>query len=99
MEQERDQQFYNGFYTGLFFVASTTFIFSWAIIGVRGFRSTVLGVPWGLLLVGIGLAAITDVSYYYASIYAYDRTNPIIGIWVLGCIIVCYALYLHKKQL
>lgn len=97
--QQHDQTFYNGFYMGVFYVAATTFTFAWAIIGFQVFRGTVLGIPWGLLLVGIGLNSIGDMSYYYTSIYSYDRTNPIIGVWVGGCMIVCYALYRHRKQI
>jgi hypothetical protein len=52
-----------------------------------------------LLLVGIGLTTAADVSYYLTQWEYYDRTNPIIAIWVLGSMIVCYALYLHKKQI
>lgn len=97
--EEYDETFWKGFYTGIFFVAATTFTFSWAVIGAQVFRGSILGAPWGLLLVGIGLTTVADVSYYYTSIYYYDRTNPIIGIWVLGCMLVSYALYLHRKQL
>lgn len=97
--QERDDQFWNGFYAGIYFVAGTTATLAWAIIGAQVFRGSMLGVPWGLLLVGIGLTTVADVSYYYTSIYYYERENPIIAIWVLGCMIVSYALYLHKKQI
>ena len=93
-----DQTFYNGFFTGVYYVAATTETFAWAVVGSQAFRRSILGAPWGLLLAGIGLNTIADVSYYYTSIYSYDRTNPVIGIWILGCMIVCYALYLHRKQ-
>jgi hypothetical protein len=95
---QHDQTFYNGFFAGVYYVAATTETFAWAIVGAQAFRRSVLGTAWGLLLAGIGLNAVADVSYYYTSIYTYDRSNPIIGIWILGCMIVCYALYLHKKK-
>ena len=95
---EQDQTFWNGFFTGLYFVAATSAVFAWTLVGAQVFRrSSQLGIPWALLLVGIGLNAVGDVAYYFTSIYSYDRTNPIIGIWVIGYMIVCYALYLHKK--
>lgn len=94
-----DSDFIKGYLTGIFFVAATTVVFTWAIIGAQVFRGSVLGLPWGLLLVGIGLNTIADVSYYYTSIQSYDRQNAIISLWVLGYMLVCYALYLHKKQL
>jgi len=88
-----------GFYAGIYFVAATTLTFSWAIIGVQVFRGSALGKPWGLLLLGIGTTAVADVSYYYTSIHSYDRTNPIMAIWVLGCMLICYALYKHAKSI
>lgn len=96
---DHDQQFWNGFFVGIFFVAATGVTFAWAIVGAQTFRGSVLGAPWGLLLVGIGLNTIGNLTYYYTSIYTYDRSNPIIGIWILGTMIVFYALYLHKKHL
>ncbi len=97
--EEYDDEFWPGYFAGIFFVGATTFTFSWAIIGAQVFQRSMLGMPWGLLLVGIGMGTVADVAYYYTSIFYYDRTNPIISIWVLGCILVCYALYLHKKQI
>ncbi|MFI5416638.1 MAG: hypothetical protein ACHQW9_01125 [Nitrososphaerales archaeon] len=88
-----------GFYLGIVFVAATSLTFAWAIIGAQVFRGSSLGAPWGMLLVGIAMNTIADVSYYYTSISSYDRSNPIIGMWILGDMLVCYALYLHKKQL
>lgn len=88
-----------GFYLGIIFVAATSLTFAWAIVGAQVFRGSSLGAPWGMLLIGIGMNTLADVSYYYTSISYYDRSNPIIGVWVLGYMLVCYALYLHKKQL
>lgn len=95
----RDSEFINGYLTGIYFVSATSFVFAWTIVGAQIFRKSVLGLPWGLLLVGIGLNTIADVSYYYTSIEGYDRSNPIISLWMLGYMFVCYALYIHKKQL
>jgi hypothetical protein len=95
----RDFEFIKGYVTGIFFVGGTTAVFAWAIVGAQVFRGSVLGLPWGLLLAGIGLNTIADVAYYYTQIEGYDRSNAIISLWVLGYMLVCYALYLHKKQL
>ena len=94
-----DADFYRGFYAGIWYVIATTSVFSWAIIGAQIFRNTKIGAPWGLLLVGIGLNAVGDVSYYFTGIYTFDRTTPIICIWVLGLMIVSYALHLHRKEI
>lgn len=95
----RDPEFIDGYLTGIYFVAATSFVFAWTIVGAQIFRKSILGLPWGLLLVGIGLNTIADVVYYYTSIEDYDRSDPIISLWVLGYVFVCYALYMHKKQL
>ena len=94
-----DFEFIKGYLVGMVYVAATSVVFTWAIIGAQVFRGSVLGLPWGLLLAGIGLNTIADVSYYYTQIEGYDRSNAIISLWVLGYMLVCYALYLHKKQL
>ena len=94
-----DFEFMKGYLVGLCFVGGTTIVFTWTIIGAQVFRGSVLGLPWGLLLAGIGLNTIADVAYYYTQIEGYDRSNAIISLWVLGYMLVCYALYLHKKQL
>jgi hypothetical protein len=96
---EHDEDFIKGYLVGIYFTAATSFTFGWAIIGAQVFRGSVLGLPWGMILVGIGLNTVADVSYYYTSIEGYDRSNAIIGLWVLGCMIVSYALYMHKKQI
>ncbi len=94
-----DQTFWNGFYMGMYYSATTTTLLSWNLIGVRTFRKTVLGNPWGLLVTGMGIGTLANIIYYYTSIFSYDRTSPILGLWILGNWIVCYALYLHRKQL
>ena len=88
-----------GFYFGIFYVIATSLTFVFAIIGTQFFRGSILGAPWGMLLLGISLTTSADIAYYYTSLIEYDRSNPIIGIWVMGCMFVCYALYLHKKQI
>lgn len=89
----------SGFYMGIYYSFTATMILSLTAVGLRTFRGTVLGSPWGLLVVGIGLGTLANVIYSYTSIFFYDRTSPILGLWVLGNWIVCYALYLHRRQL
>jgi hypothetical protein len=96
MSQERDQQYWNGVYTGVAFVAASTLTFAFAILGAQVFRHSILGAPWGLLLLGISLNWVADIYYYYSDIYYFDRTNPVNGIWLAGTMVVCYALYKHR---
>lgn len=96
VSEEPDQQYWNGVYMGSAYVAASTLTFTFALLAARVFRHSILGAPWGLLLLGIGLNWIADMYYYYSSIYYFDRTNPVHGIWLAGMMIVCYALYKHR---
>lgn len=97
LPMEQDQQFWNAFYMGIAYVAATTLTFTYAILGAQVFRGSLLGAPWGLLLLGIGLNWFADIHYYYSSIYYFDRTNPVHGIWLASTMVICYALYKHRK--
>lgn len=97
LSQERDHQYWNGVYMGVAYVAATTLTFTYALLGAQVFRHSILGAPWGLLLLGIGLNWVADIHYYYSSIYYFDRTNPVHGIWLAGTMVVCYALYKHRQ--
>ena len=96
MSQERDQQYWNGLYMGAAYVAASTLIFSFVILGAQVFRHSILGAPWGLLLLGLGLNWVADMNYYFTSIYFFDRTNPGNALWLAGAMVVCYALYKHR---
>ena len=95
--QERDQQYWNGVFMGTAYVAASTLTFTFALLAVGVFRHSLLGAPWGLLLLGIGLNWFADMYYYYSSIYGYDRSNPVHGIWLASTIVICYALYKHRE--
>jgi hypothetical protein len=97
--QKHDQTFYNGFYAGVFYVAATSLVAAWALVGFQVFRGTVLGSAWGLLLIGLALNTVADVLYYYSSIYYWDRASISTSLWVVGGIIVTYSLYKHRKAL
>lgn len=94
-----DSTFWPPFFAGLFYNVITTIILGWAIIATTVYRSSILGNAWGLLLLGIGLVSIADIIYDFSVIYAYDRTNPYMAIWVFGRMIIAYALYVHMKNL
>jgi hypothetical protein len=94
--QKHDQQFWNGLYMGVAYVGASTLLVSYAMVGFRLFHKSLLGSPWGLLLAGFCLNWVGDLSFFYSSIYSYDRTNPIIVIWVASSMIICYALYKHR---
>jgi hypothetical protein len=96
---EYDSEFWSPFFAGLFYNSVTTLNFALAIVGFTIFRSSILGVAWGLLLLGIALNAVGDIIYDFTTIYRYDRTNPAMDFWVFGSMIVSYALFIHRKQL
>ena len=95
----QDQEFFNGFLMGIAYVVATSLTFAYALIGAFVFRGSILGKAWGLLLIGIGLNWVADIQYYFFSISYFDRSSPVHGIWLAGAMIVCYALYKHKKQI
>jgi hypothetical protein len=87
------------FLLGLAYVAATTLVFSFAIIGTQIFHYGKLGTAWGLLLVGIALNTWADYYYYFWENFGdFDRSNPVHGIWLAGAMVVCYALYKHIKS-
>lgn len=95
---EYDSEFYNGFFMGLTDVTATSLAFSYALLGAQVFRGGILGSAWGLLLVGIALNTFADIHYYYYEIFGdYVRQSPVHGIWLASTIVICYALYLHRK--
>lgn len=94
-----DLEFWPPFLAGLFYNAITTINLAWAILGMTVFRGSLLGIAWGLLLVGIAINATADIVYDFTTIYYYDRTNPTIPLWVFGSMIISYALYIHRKTL
>jgi len=95
-----DQTFYKEYFVGLIFVICTSITFSYAIVAAQVFRETVLGPAWGLLLLGILLNTLADIYYYILELFgSYDRANPITGIWLAGTVFLCYALYLHRKEI
>lgn len=94
---EYDQEFYNQFAGGLFYMFVSTFIISYAIIGVQIFRKTVLGSAWGLLMVSFLMNATADIPYYFIELVAgFERANPTTAMWFGSMLIACYALYKHK---
>ncbi|MGQ0606704.1 MAG: hypothetical protein ACT4OD_07150 [Candidatus Nitrosotenuis sp.] len=86
------------FLVGLAYIAATTVVFSYAIIGVQVFYYGKLGAAWCLLAIGIGLNTFADYYYYYSENFGeFLRNNPIHGIWIISTMIVCYSLYKHMK--
>lgn len=97
---EYDEDFYKSYFTGLVFTAATSLTFSSALVATQIFRKTVLGSAWGLLLVGILLGTAADLYYYLNELFeAYERGNPVTGIWLVSAVFVCYAMYKHRKEI
>ncbi len=95
-----DETFYKEYLTGLAFIFASSLTFSSAMVATQVFQKTALGAPWGLLLVGIILNTSGDIYYYLFELFGdYERANPVTGIWVASGLVVCYALYKHRKAL
>jgi hypothetical protein len=89
---------YKVFFTGLGFVILSIFTLAYALIGFQVFRGGILGPAWILLLSGLAIKSLADIQYYYSELFsAYDRAHPMTTMWVVGIVIVAYALYKHKS--
>ncbi|MBI5377912.1 MAG: hypothetical protein HZA82_04745 [Thaumarchaeota archaeon] len=97
--QQHDQIFWRGFFMGFYYVAATSLIVAWSVVGFQIFRGTVLGAAWGILLVGLVLNSIGDITYVYSSIYYWDRGSISTTLWVGGGTLVTYALFKHRKAI
>lgn len=91
--------FWPPFLAGLFYNSISTLNLSMAILGMTVFRGSILGTAWGVLLIGLILISAADLVFDFTSIYGDVRTSMAIPLWVFGCIILSYALYIHKKAL
>ncbi len=86
------------YYIGIFYVIASAILLSIAILGVKVFRYSVLGIAWFMLLIGIFFYAFADIWYYYVeAIEEYTITHPVNTLWVLSNMFMVYALYKHKK--
>jgi hypothetical protein len=92
-------EFWPPFFAGLFYNSITTVNLALAILGMTVFRGSMLGTAWGVLLVGFILISSADIIYDFTSLYGDVRTSLAIPLWVFGCMILSYALYLHRKNI
>ncbi|MGC2561759.1 MAG: hypothetical protein WA326_01995, partial [Nitrososphaeraceae archaeon] len=69
-------------------------------LGALVFRKSILGTVWLLLVVGITITTVGDVWYYYLEIFGqYDETHVVNSMWIVGYMVVAYALYKHRKTI
>jgi hypothetical protein len=88
------------FYYGLIFVAAISVTLSFAILGASVFRYSILGTVWLLLALGLMINSVADVWYYYLEIFdQYDEKHVVNSMWMVGYMIVAYALYKHRKTI
>jgi hypothetical protein len=97
---ESTNEFTIDFYTGLIFVAASSVTLSFAILGARVFRSSILGTVWLLVVLGIIISSVADVWYYYLEIFGqYDEKHVVNSMWIVSYMIVAYALFKHRKTI
>lgn len=86
------------FFISFFYVLSSSVILSLSMLGLSIFRKSVLGIAWLLLAMGIFANMIADNWYYYTELLdVFDSTHPVNTIWILGFMMIFYALYKHKQ--
>jgi len=86
------------FWFGLVYTIGSATLLALAILGVVVFRSSVLGIAWMLLALGIFLYSFADTWYYYLEIAEeFEITHPVNTLWLVSNTLMVYALYKHKK--
>lgn len=85
---------------GNIFALGISMTLSFAVLGAIVFRQSVLKEVWLLLVIGIFLWTIADVSYVYVEIFgAADDTHPYNTVWMASFMLIIYALYKHQKAI
>ena len=87
------------FYYSLTFVIFATLQLGLVFVGFSLFRQTVLFSTWLLLLVGIFVGTIGDISYYFVEISDGDWISNASALWIGSNLIILYALYKHQKSI
>jgi hypothetical protein len=89
-----------GFYLGLYYNILDAGLVSLSILGVLVFRDSILGKVWLLLMIGFLIYDFADYWYYYTTDYnLYSDSHPVNMVWVLGFMVMTYALYKHTRTL
>ena len=69
-----------------------------AIIGIRTFKNSFLGIAWMFTAIGILLIEIADFGYVYLELFdLYSRDNPIQNLFHISNMIMLYGLYKHYR--
>lgn len=89
------------YYLGLYYAVVDAGLLALSILGAIVFRYSILGKVWLLLVVGFLIYSVADYWYYdYLTMFnQYTDSHPVNMIWVLGFMIMTYALYKHRKTL
>ena len=88
------------YYYGLIFVSGAGFLLSMAVLGAVIFRSSILGIIWLLLVVGLFFNTFADVWYYYSEIFgSYNNIHPANTLWITAYMVIIYGLYKHIKSI
>lgn len=85
----------------LIFISGAASTTTFAIFGRQVFRKNVLASAWTLIIVGIILNDFTDLIYVHTQMFGdgYERSDPLIAMWILSGMLIVYALYKHQKIL
>ena len=88
------------FQYNLVFVCASSLILGLCVVSFFVFASTVMTTAWLVLLVGIAIGTVGDLSYNYAyalGTYGFeDVSGPL---WNASHVTVAYALYLHRQYI
>ena len=69
-----------------------------AIIGIKTFKNSFLGISWMFIAVGVLLIEIADFGYVYLELFdLYTRDHPIQNLFHISNMLIIYGLYKHFK--
>lgn len=87
------------YYYSLIFVIFATLQLGFVFVGFSLFRQTVLFSTWLLLLVGIFVGTIGDITYHYVEILGGSWVDNASSLWIGSSMIMIYALFKHHKSI
>ena len=88
------------YFYGLIFVAASSLVLAFAILGASIFKHSVLRTVWLLLAVGLVVNSFADIWYYYLEIFGgYTDHHLTNTLWMTALMLIFYALYKHQKVL
>lgn len=84
----------------LLFVAASSVMISFAVVGLVLFRQSVIFIPWLLFFLGLLAVTIGDIVISYAFLFEDSNIEYIPNMaWFFSSLLIIYGLYRHRKAI